>query len=45
MGAGAAENFFEPLNVLSIVLEIDKALVNSGGPIVSVWGSTHKAGG
>ena len=45
MGAGAAENFFEPLNVLSIVLEIDKTLVNSGGPIVSVWGSTHKAGG
>lgn len=45
MGAGAAADFFAPLNVLSIVLEIDKTLVNGGGPIISVWGSTHKAGG
>lgn len=45
MGAGAAENFFATVNVLSIVLEVDKSLVNGGGSIVSVWGSTHQAGG
>lgn len=45
MGSGAAVNFFEDLNVLSIVLEVDKALVTGGGPILAVWGSTHKAGG
>lgn len=45
MGAGAAMNFFEPLNVLSIVIEVDKSLVTGGGPILALWGSTHKAGG
>lgn len=45
MGTGNAADFFAPLNVLGIVIEIDKTLVNSGGPIISVWGSTHKAGG
>lgn len=44
MGAGAAVNFFEDVNVLSIVLEVDTALVNGGGPILAVWGSTHKGG-
>lgn len=44
-GAGAAENFFATANVLSIVIEVDKALLNGGGPILAVWASTHKAGG
>jgi len=44
MGAGAAENFFEKVNVLSIVVEVDKTLVNGGGDIVSVWGSTNMGG-
>lgn len=43
MGAGAAVNFFESVNVLSIVLEIDKSLLN-GGNIVAVWSSTHQGG-
>lgn len=45
MGSGAAENFFGAVNVLSIVLEIDKALLTGGGNTVAVWGSTHQAGG
>ena len=44
MGAMPAKNFFATANVLSIVIEVDKALLTSGGPIVSVWGSTHKGG-
>lgn len=44
-GMAPAKNFFEKANVLSIVLEVDSALVTTGGPIVAVWGSTHKAGG
>lgn len=44
-GSAPAKNFFEAANVLSIVLEVDSALVTTGGPIVAVWGSTHKAGG
>lgn len=41
-GTMPAENFFGALNVLSIVLELDKTLVNAGGPILAVWASTHK---
>jgi hypothetical protein len=44
-GSGAAANFFETLNVLSIVIEVDKTLLNGGGPILAVWGSTHAKGG
>jgi len=44
-GQDPAEDFFGALNVMSIVLEIDEKLVNGGGPILAVWGSTHKAGG
>lgn len=44
MGAGAAENFFATLNVLSIVVELDKSLAGDGD-IISVWASTHMAGG
>jgi hypothetical protein len=35
-------NFFKTLNTLAIVLEIDKTLLTTGGPIFSVWAGTHK---
>lgn len=44
MGTMPAKNFFATVNVLSIVIEVDKTLITTGGPIVSVWGSTHKKG-
>ncbi|MEZ4296028.1 MAG: DUF4331 family protein [Polyangiaceae bacterium] len=44
-GQGAAENFFETVNVLSIVMEVDASLLTGGGPILAIWGSTHTAGG
>lgn len=37
----AASDTFAGANVLSIVVQVDKALVTSGGPILSVWASTH----
>lgn len=33
---------FLRFNAYAIVLTIDKTLVTGGGPIVSVWGSTHR---
>lgn len=42
-GAGAGKNFFAMVNVLGIVMEVDKTLL-TGGPVVAVWGSTHKGG-
>lgn len=44
MGAGAAENFFGKVNVLSIVVEVDKTLVNGGGDTIAVWASTNMGG-
>lgn len=41
-GTMPAVNFFGKLNVLSIVIEVDKTLVNAGGSVVAVWASTHK---
>ena len=38
-------DFFAGKNVLSIVLSIDKTLLNGGGAFMSVWASTNKAGG
>ncbi len=43
-GTMPAKNFFATANVLSIVLEIDKSLVTTGGTTVAVWGSTHNGG-
>jgi hypothetical protein len=40
---GTAVDYFAGKNVLSIVVEVDKSLVTSGGPIVSAWASTNKA--
>jgi hypothetical protein len=39
---GPAVDFFLGLNVLSIVLQVDKTLLTSGGPVVGVWASTNK---
>ena len=39
----AATDTFAGSNVLSLVVQVDKSLVNSGGPLLSVWGSTHSA--
>ncbi len=38
----AATDFFGSLNTLAIVLAVDKTLLTSGGPIMSVWGSTNR---
>lgn len=40
---GAPVDFFKTLNVLSIVVSVDKALVTKGGTDLSVYASTHKA--
>ncbi|HEX8703480.1 MAG TPA: DUF4331 family protein [Myxococcaceae bacterium] len=36
-----AKDFFNTLNTLAIVVQVDKSLVTPGGPILGVWGSTH----
>jgi len=40
--AATAVDFFSKLNGLAIVVQIDKTLVTKGGPVLSVWGSTHR---
>jgi hypothetical protein len=40
---GPARDNLAGANVLSLVLQVDKTLVNGGGNILSVWGSTHRA--
>jgi len=44
-GAPGASDTFAGQNVLSLVFQIDKELVNSGGDLLSVWASTHSEGG
>lgn len=44
MGMGPAQNFFEKVNVLAIVMEVDKTLVNGGGDTIAVWASTNMGG-
>lgn len=39
---GPPKDFFANLNVLSIVIQVDKTLLNKGGPLLAVWGSTNK---
>jgi uncharacterized protein DUF4331 len=41
---GPAVDFFAGKNVLSIVLSVDKKLLNAGGPILSAWASTNVGG-
>jgi hypothetical protein len=43
MDGADATNTFAGSSVLSLVIQIDKALVTDGGPVVGVWGSTHAA--
>jgi hypothetical protein len=38
---GPAQDFFQPLNGLAIVVSLDKTLVTKGGPIVSAWAGTY----
>jgi hypothetical protein len=40
----APVDFFGGTNVLSIVLSIDKSLLNTGGPILRSWASTNVGG-
>lgn len=42
-GEEAASDTFAGQNVLSIVVELDKTLINDGGDVVAVWASTHVA--
>lgn len=37
----APVDHFDKLNVLAIVVSVDKRLLTRGGSLVSVWGSTH----
>jgi hypothetical protein len=39
---GAPSNFFDPLNELAIVVEIDKTLLTAGGTDLAVSGATYK---
>ena len=41
---GPPTDFFAGLNVLSIVLAVDKSVVTKGGSLVSIWASTNNAG-
>ena len=41
-GANPPVDHFAGLNVLAIVLTVDLSIVNQGGPVVSVWGSTNR---
>jgi hypothetical protein len=42
-GAPATDTF-AGANVLSLVVQIDKSAVSSGGPLLGIWASTHKGG-
>ena len=33
---------FATNNVLALVMEVDRTLLARGGPILAVWGATHK---
>jgi len=41
-GVTPSPNFFAASNVLALVMEVDRTLLNRGGPILAVWGATHK---
>ena len=41
-GSQPAVDHFKGLNVLALVVQVDRAIVNRGGPIVSVWASTNR---
>jgi hypothetical protein len=39
---GTPRDFFKDLNVLAIVVSVDKTVMTEGGPILSAWASTNK---
>ncbi len=39
-----ATDDLQDANILALVVQIDKTLVNGGGPILATWASTHRAG-
>jgi len=39
----AASDTFAGSNVLSLVVQVDEALVNTGGDVLGIWASTHAA--
>jgi hypothetical protein len=39
---GPPTNFFRSRRVSSLVIELDKTLINGGGPILAVWASTRR---
>ena len=41
-GSSSPVDHFSGLNALSIVLSVDKTILTSGGPLVSVWAATHR---
>ena len=41
LDGGAPQNHFAALNGLAIVIELDKSLVTTGGPLMSVWAGTY----
>jgi hypothetical protein len=43
MNGAAASDTFAGSNVLALVVQIDKTVVNGNGPVLAVWGSTHTA--
>ena len=38
---GAPQNHFLHANLLALVVQLDKSILTSGGPLVSVWAATH----
>ena len=40
---GAPQDHFLHANLLAIVVQVDKAILTAGGPLVSVWAATHVA--
>lgn len=43
IGGIAAANTFAGTNVLSLTIQIDKDVIDGGGPVLGVWASTHIA--
>ena len=42
-GEGEPSDTLAGANVLALVVQVDKSLVDAGGPLLSVWASTHRA--
>ncbi len=42
-GEGEPTDTLAGANVLALVVQVDKSLVTEGGPLLSVWASTHRA--